>query len=74
VFARHRSRIQHAIVEIGEASSCFLQFVPMPFAAINPASSSTVIATRCSAYAGPNAGPVHGRLDVPSARDLLSQH
>jgi hypothetical protein len=26
------------------------------------------------AYAAPNADPVHGRLDVPSARDLLSQH
>jgi hypothetical protein len=37
VFARRRSRIQQAIVEIGEASSAFLQFVAMVFTGvINP--------------------------------------
>jgi hypothetical protein len=33
VFARRRSRIQQAIVEIGDASSGFLQFVAMAFRA-----------------------------------------
>ena len=31
MFARRRSRIQQAIVEIGDASSGFLQFVAMAF-------------------------------------------
>jgi hypothetical protein len=48
VFARRRSRIQQAIVEIGDASSGFLRFVAMGSAVINAARLSTVIATRCS--------------------------
>jgi len=47
-FARRRSRIQQAIVEIGDASYGFLQFVAMAFRADQRSQSSTVIATRCS--------------------------
>ena len=44
MFARRRSRIQQAIVENGEASSGFLQFVAMVFTeVIDAARSSTVI-------------------------------
>jgi hypothetical protein len=70
VFARRRSRIQPAIVEMGEASSGFLQFVAMAFR------SQLVHRHRdpLLAFAAPNADPVHGRLHVPSACDLLSQH
>jgi len=48
VFARRRRCIQQAIVEIGDASSGFLQFVAMAFRVINTARLSTVIATRWS--------------------------
>lgn len=48
MFARSRSRIRQSIVEIGEASFGFLQFVAMGSAVINAARLSTVIATRCS--------------------------
>lgn len=48
MFARCRSRIQQAIVEIGDASSGFLQFVAMGYAVIDAARFSTVIATRYS--------------------------
>jgi hypothetical protein len=74
VFARCRSRIQHAIVEIGDVSSGFLQFVAMAFR--GDQRSQLVHRHRDSllAYAAPNADPVHGRLDLPSARHLLSQH
>jgi hypothetical protein len=73
VFARRRSRIQQTIVEIGEASSGFLQFVAMAFRGDqHTASSSTVIATRCSLIRPELRSG--GRLHIPSARDLLSQH
>jgi hypothetical protein len=48
VFARRRSRIQQAIVEIGDVSSGFSNLGRWRSAVINAASSSTVIATRCS--------------------------
>jgi hypothetical protein len=47
VFARRRSRIQQAIVEIGEASSAFLQFVAMVFTGVINAPRSTVIVSGC---------------------------
>ena len=74
MFARRRSRIQQAIVEIGEASSGFLQFVPMAFRGDQRSQLVHRHRDPLLAYAAPNADPVHGRLDVPSARDLLSQH
>jgi hypothetical protein len=48
VFARRRSRIQQVIGEIGDVSSGFLQYVAMALRGYQAASSSTVIATRCS--------------------------
>ena len=73
VFARRGTRIQQAIVEIGDASSGFLQFVAMGSAAIDaarcPPSSRPV-----ARLGGPERRSVHGRLHVPSACDLLSQH
>ena len=48
VFARRRSRIQQTIVEIGDASSGFLQFVAMGSRGDQRSKVSTVIATRCS--------------------------
>jgi hypothetical protein len=61
VFAGRRSRIQQAIVEIGEASSGFLQFVPMAFRGDQ---RSQLVHRHCGpllAYAAPNADPVHDR-------------
>jgi hypothetical protein len=74
VFARRRSRIQQAIVEIGDASSGFLQFVAMAFRGDQRSQVVHRHRDPLLAYAAPNADPVHGRLHVPSARDLLSQH
>jgi hypothetical protein len=48
VFARRRSRIQQAVVEIGDASSGFLQFVAMAFRGDQRSQVVSVIATRCS--------------------------
>jgi hypothetical protein len=48
VFARRRSRIQQANVEIGYASSGFLQFVAMAFRGGQDSQVVSVIATRCS--------------------------
>jgi hypothetical protein len=73
VFARSRSRIQQAIVEIGDASSGFSNLWRWRSAVINAARSPTVIVTGCCLM-GPNADPVYGRLRAPSACDLLSQH
>jgi hypothetical protein len=74
VFARCRSRIQQATVEIGDVSSGFLQFVAMAFH--GDQRSQLVHRHRDSllAYAAPNSDPVHGRLHLPSARHLVSQH
>ena len=74
MFARRRSRIQQAIVEIGYASSGFLQFVAMAFRGDQRSQVVHRHRDPLLAYAAPNADPVHGRLHVPSARDLLSQH
>jgi hypothetical protein len=74
VFGRRRSRIQQAIVEIGEASSGFLQFVAMAFRGTNAAGSSTVIATRCPLMRPRTRIRYIVRLHVPFARDVLSQH
>jgi hypothetical protein len=48
VFARRRSRIQLAIVEIADASFDFSNLWRWRSAVIKAARSSTVIATRCS--------------------------
>ena len=74
MFARRRSRIQQAIVEIGDASSGFLQFVAMAFRGDQRSKVVHRHRDPLLAYAAPNADPVHGRLHVPSACDLLSQH
>jgi hypothetical protein len=73
-FARRRSRIQQAIVEIGDASSGFLQFVAMAFRGDQRSQVVHRHRDPLRAYAAPNADPVHGRLHLPSARHLLSQH
>ncbi len=73
-FARRRSRIQQAIVEIGDASFDFLQFVAMAFRADQRSQLVHRHRDPLLAYAAPNADPVHGRLHLPSARHLLSQH
>jgi hypothetical protein len=73
VFARRESRIQQAILEIGEASSGFLQFAAMAFRGDRRSSSSTVIVTGCCLIR-PNADPIYGRLHLPGSRHLLSQH
>ncbi len=74
MFARRRSRIQQAIVEIGDASSGFLQFVAMAFRGDQRSQLVHRHRDPLLAYAAPNADPVHGRLHLPSARHLLSQH
>ena len=57
VFARRRSRIQQAIVEIGEASSGFLQFVPMAFRGDQRIRLVHRHRDSLLAYAAPNADP-----------------
>ena len=74
MFARHRGRIQQAIVEIDEASSGFLQFVGMAFRGDQRSELVHRHRDPLLACAAPNADPVPGRLHLPSARDLLSQH
>jgi hypothetical protein len=74
VFGRRRSRIQQAFVEIGEASSGFLQFVAMAFRRDQRSQLVHRHRDPLLAYAAPNADPVDGRLHVRSARDVLSQH
>ncbi|MGY4646387.1 hypothetical protein [Mycobacterium sp. URHB0021] len=76
VFARRRSRIQSVIVEIGDVSSGFLQYVAM--ALRNDHGSQFVHLHRdpLLAYAAPNADPVHGRLHFtvrsPSAESAFT--
>jgi hypothetical protein len=48
VFAQRLRCIQQAIVEIGDASSGFLQFVAMAFVGDQRSKVVAVIATRCS--------------------------
>ena len=74
VFARRRSRIQQAIVEIGDDSSGFLQFVVMAFRGDQRSQLVHRQRDPLLAYAAPNADPVHARLHLPSAGHLLSQH
>lgn len=75
VFARRRSRIQQAIVGVGKASSGLLQFLAMGSAAITrPARPPPQRPVARSCGAARVAGPMHGRLHLPSARDLLGQH
>jgi hypothetical protein len=74
VFARRRSRIQQAIVEIGDNSSGFLQFVVMAFRGDQRSQLVHRQRDPLLAYAAPNADPVHARLHLPSAGHLLSQH
>jgi hypothetical protein len=57
VFARRRSRIQQAIVEIGYASSGFLQFVAMAFRGDQRSEVVHRHRDLLLAYAAPNAGP-----------------
>jgi len=57
VFARRRSRIQQAIVEIGEASSGFLQFVAMAFRGDQRSQLVHRHREPLLAYAAPNADP-----------------
>jgi hypothetical protein len=75
VFARRRSRIHQAIVEIGEASSGFLQLVAMVF---RGGQRSQLVCRYCDpllAFAAPNAEPAHTRLPgTVRSRDALSQH
>ena len=73
-FVRRRSRIQQAMVEIGDASSGFLQFVPMAFRGDRRSQVVHRHRDPLLAYAAPNADPVPGRLHLPSARHLLGQH
>jgi hypothetical protein len=73
VFARRRSRIQQAIVEIDEASFGFLQFLAMAFRGDQRSQLVHRHRDPLLTCAAPNADPVPGRLH-PSARDLLSQH
>ena len=74
MFARRRSRLQQAIVEIDDASSGFLQFVVMAFRGDQRSQLVHRHRDPLLAYAAPNADPVHGRLHLPSVRRLLSQH
>jgi len=74
VSARRRRCIQHANVEIGDASSGFLQFVVMAFRGGQRGQVVSVIATRCSLMRPRTQIRKRGRLHVPSARQLLSQH
>jgi hypothetical protein len=67
VFARRRSRIPQAIVEIGEASYGFLQLVPMAFRGDQRSPLVHRHRDPLLAYAAPNADPVHGR---PAYRPL----
>jgi hypothetical protein len=67
VFARRRSRIQLAIVEIGDASSGFLQFVVMAFRGNQRSQLVHRHRDPLLAYAAPNPDPVHGRLHLPSS-------
>jgi hypothetical protein len=57
VFARRRSHIQQAIVEIGEASSGFLQFVAMAFRGDQRGQLDRRHRDPLLAYAAPNADP-----------------
>jgi hypothetical protein len=57
MFARRRSRIQQAIVEIGEASSGFLQFVVMTFRGDQRAPLVHRHGDPLLAHAAPNADP-----------------
>jgi hypothetical protein len=74
VFARRWSRIQQAIVEIDDASSGFLRFVVMTLCGDQRSQCVNRHRDPLVACAAPNAGPVHGRLHLPSAGHLLSQH
>jgi hypothetical protein len=70
VFARRRSRIQQAIVEIDDASSGFLQFVVM--ALCGGQRGQRVHCQRDPLLAcAANADPVHDRLQLPSAGHLV---
>jgi len=57
VFARRRSRIQQANVEIGYASSGFLQFVAMAFRGDQHSQVVHRHRNPLLAYAAPNADP-----------------
>jgi hypothetical protein len=64
VFARRRGGIQQVIVEIGDISSGFLQFVATAF---HGDQRSQLVHRRRDpllAYASPKADPVHGRLHL----------
>ena len=62
------------IFEIGDVSSGFLQYVAMAFRGDQGSQSVHRYRDPLLAYAAPNADPVHDRLQLPSARHLLSQH
>jgi hypothetical protein len=73
VFARRRSGIRQAVVEIGDVSSGFSNFVAMAFRG-DQRRQFVHRRDPLLAYEAPNADPVHDRLHLPCDRYLLSQH